>query len=305
MKNLFILLIVIASIGEKVKAQTNVYQPFPESNAMWCVSVCGAYSQTITGDTIVGGFTYHKLFQSGIYYPVGVGGGCEDAANGGTPYFSAGYAGAIRNDTAQRKVYFLLPSLTRDTLLCDFALVVGDTVKTYNTIGHSGSVVTVIDSILIGTKYRKRWIVNVPTICPSILNEQIIEGIGSTYGLLDQRVPYGLCAMYGTLVCFSQNNQTLYPTYSATIGCTQVTGIEQYNINNSISVYPNPASNHLTLTLSKGEGKASVSIYDVLGNEVISTKEKEIDVSALQEGVYTLSLITNAGVVNKRVVIVR
>ena len=88
-------------------------------------------------------------------------------------------------------------------------------------------------------------------------------------------------------------------------GCPVTTGIEQYTSSNEVSLYPNPASTNLTLTLSKGEGIARVNIYDVLGNEVISTKEKEIDVSGLSEGVYTLSLITNAGVVNKRVVIVR
>ncbi len=85
---------------------------------------------------------------------------------------------------------------------------------------------------------------------------------------------------------------------------SSITGIEQYaGSKGQVTVYPNPASISLTLTLSKGEGIAGVYMYDVLGNEVVSTKEKEIDVSNLSNGVYFVSVKTAEGVLTKKVVV--
>src|SRR2546428_7387968 len=61
--------------------------------------------------------------------------------------------------------------------------------------------VTSIDSILIGNNYRKRWNTN--------SSFSIIEGIGSTLGLLD--FCYYLVSPTNFLICFHQNGQTLYP----------------------------------------------------------------------------------------------
>lgn len=187
---------------------------------------------------------------------------------------------------------------------------VGDTVKTYNTEFYPNSVVTSIDSILIGLQYRKRWNVYMQGGCSGNWNAQIIEGIGSTYGLLDQRTPYGFCMTYGKLYCFSQNNQTLYPHYSATAGCSQVTGIEKYSTNNNISIYPNPATNSLQVSLSGNSTIKEIALYDVLGNEVPipnpfqrKGNSTSIDVSALANGVYFINLKTSEGVLSKKLVV--
>ncbi|MFI4963290.1 MAG: T9SS type A sorting domain-containing protein [Legionellales bacterium] len=91
--------------------------------------------------------------------------------------------------------------------------------------------------------------------------------------------------------------------------CLASTGIKQVTGSNEVSIYPNPASTSLTLTLSKGEGTSTLLITDMLGNTVkqliIHNSSLIIDVADLSEGVYNVSISSNAGVVNKRVVIVR
>lgn len=82
----------------------------------------------------------------------------------GNPYFISYGGGLIRNDTSTKKVYTIGP----DSLLYDFSLNVGDSVKLKYC--SSGKVITTIDSVLVGTGYRKRFIF--------YNGNQMIEGIG-------------------------------------------------------------------------------------------------------------------------------
>ncbi|HEX7415184.1 MAG TPA: T9SS type A sorting domain-containing protein [Bacteroidia bacterium] len=96
-------------------------------------------------------------------------------------------------------------------------------------------------------------------------------------------------------------------------GCA-VAGIQQVaGINEQVTVYPNPASTSINVTLRQAQGTtASIEIYNTIGERVYSSPvgggkdgALAINVSDLAEGVYTISITTNVGVVNKRVVIVR
>ncbi len=65
-------------------------------------------------------------------------------------------------------------------------------------------------------------------------------------------------------------------------------GVNENNKEDMVEVYPNPATNSLTLTFAKGGG--TITIYNVLGEIVFTspntTHTKEIDISALPSGVY-------------------
>ncbi|MHB8261161.1 MAG: T9SS type A sorting domain-containing protein [Bacteroidia bacterium] len=96
-------------------------------------------------------------------------------------------------------------------------------------------------------------------------------------------------------------------------GC-KVAGIEQFVNSNEVSIYPNPASTSLTLTLSKGEGtKATIYMYDMLGKLVKQStysppsegQGEAFDISDLAEGVYTISITTTECVLNKSMIKVR
>jgi len=292
MKKLLLLFFILCYVIQ-TKAQTNVYHPFPDNNAMWCDTTCGSCSYTITGDTIVNSNTYHKLHQSCIYYQTGTGYSCS-YSTGTTHWVYVGYAGAIRQDTVQRKVYILFPDSSAETLMYDFTLSVGDTIKAYVMNRY---IVSAIDSMLIGTQYRKTWAVNYG---------KIIEGIGGTLGLLNTY--YQSWGPVPKLYCFSQNNQTLYPYYSTTSVCAEVTAIPAFKTQNpTFQIYPNPAQNNFTIELSNND-KQTVNVYDVNGKQVLSQTingTTNIDASNFSSGVYNISIIDSQGITNKRLVIVK
>jgi len=81
-------------------------------------------------------------------------------------------------------------------------------------------------------------------------------------------------------------------------------GINKFTNNEQINIYPNPANTSMQIKVSNAQ-TAEIKILDVLGKEVLSTKEKDIDVSALQEGIYFVQVKTAEGVLIKKVVVQR
>ena len=96
-------------------------------------------------------------------------------------------------------------------------------------------------------------------------------------------------------------NQTLIPvnalTNSVTVGINTITASIS-----ELKVYPNPAQNKLEILIDNEQIK-EVKLFDVLGKEALSTKEKEMDVSNLNEGVYFLHVKTSSNFYTKKVVI--
>jgi|WetSurMetagenome_2_1015567.scaffolds.fasta_scaffold307924_1 hypothetical protein len=281
-------------------SQTNKYFPFPESDAVWRDSTCGVISWEMTGDTVWNNFTYHKLTRSEFVYPLSISQLCE---YWDPPSFRTFYAGAIRQDTALRKVYFLPPSSITDTLLYDFNLVVGDTVRTFITFGGElEAVVTSIDSILIGSQYRKIW-----TVPIEHWPFKIIEGIGSTRGPIEPIAPIGGYTQYEKLICYSQNFQTLYPYYSPSSICEVVTGIPEQSQTDTISISPNPSNGKFFIE-SPVKGKISVQITDLNGILMFRQNifdKSYINATALNEGLYILTVKSDASIAFKKLIIVK
>lgn len=271
-------------------AQTNVYHPFPDTNAVWrmdwytgttgmCKDVFyfhSAFQYTMGGDTLINSFTYKKIYRSG--YTV-----CS-------PFYNT-YYGGLRQDTANKKVYFLRSGFS-DTLIYNFNAQVGDTVRLADCTGLYGSdvgynfVVTSIDSVIVGSKYHKRFNdSNAP-------NSSMIEGVGSNCGLLEGNMPYSLeQTLY--LICFSHNSD-IYPS-SSTSCPLLVADIQDYNTNEGyIKVFPNPFSDFLTIESAEIPGV--VSIRNILGELIfqikISDLKQVIDLRVLPPGIYCISLLS-------------
>jgi len=72
------------------------------------------------------------------------------------------------------------------------------------------------------------------------------------------------------------------------------TGIVVLDLNNSFSIFPNPASNSLTIKLTNVPGITAVKLYDVLGAEVytdrLTSRISDIDVSVLPKCMYFIKL---------------
>lgn len=81
---------------------------------------------------------------------------------------------------------------------------------------------------------------------------------------------HSICCFFeqgGHLDCFSQNNQTLYPTYSPNSGCTLVSGVEEKS-QVSFKVSPNPLSYQATIQFENKLQNATLSLYNCFGQKV-------------------------------------
>jgi sugar lactone lactonase YvrE len=86
-------------------------------------------------------------------------------------------------------------------------------------------------------------------------------------------------------------------------------GIEQYANNEiEVNIYPNPNNGSFVIEPQNTLYNVHCTVYDVNGKVVLSqaiTGKTSIDAGSLNDGVYNISLQSNEGVVNKRLVIVR
>ncbi|HEX7412698.1 MAG TPA: T9SS type A sorting domain-containing protein [Bacteroidia bacterium] len=77
----------------------------------------------------------------------------------------------------------------------------------------------------------------------------------------------------------------------------------------ALSIYPNPASTIINVKLKMQDGNTNLVITDMLGNTVkqsiIYNPTSIINIADLAEGIYNISISSNEGVVNKRLVIVK
>ncbi|MHB8260539.1 MAG: NHL domain-containing protein [Bacteroidia bacterium] len=86
-------------------------------------------------------------------------------------------------------------------------------------------------------------------------------------------------------------------------------GINQVTNSNEVTIYPNPAKEIINVKLGIINSTTTLQITDMLGNTVkqfiIYNSPFQISTADLSEGIYTISISSNEGVVNKRLVIVR
>jgi hypothetical protein len=249
----------VFSVFYRGSAQTSTYYPLPDSNAIWRVDwsssfqctnwnhLAESYQYTIMGDSVVGTKSFRKIYKSGDKY-------CQTQVT----HYGPQYVGAVRQDLANRKVYFLPVGFTTDTLLYNFNLTIGQPVPaTY--FGTAGDTLKKTDSVFVGSGYRKRFVFS--------KSRPIIEGIGSTAGLLECKA--GQCTSedgWG-LVCFHDSISSWFSRTSMT-SCDMITGIRNLDERKSfLAIFPNPAPPNSMIEIEnrKGEGDGVFQLSDSFG----------------------------------------
>ncbi len=309
MKKILIVLLFM-TLKSMSYGQTNVYHKFPSTMASWSGIFSGYqspgcykfnyslnYEDYNNGDSL-----YHLIqFVKTIFPNYGPGpnyGMCDFTGSGSSNW---DYVGAIREDTILRRVYFLPMDSIHERLLYDFSLNVGDTLKSYLNTYCQHPTVTEIDSILINGDYRKRWTFN-DGGC--LWNGQIIEGIGSTMGLL---IPFVNFEWGGYLTCFSEENVNIYSQDNTTCPLPLITGInnskKQYS---NLTISPNPAKNSITISQTEPMFN-KYEIYSMNGKLVTESKIngilQKVDLTGYTEGMYIVKLIGTQKVEFKKIVV--
>lgn len=147
-----------------------------------------SYFIKFMGDTTINGLAYKKIMKS------------KDELNAN--WSSAGY---MREETTTRKVFVYNKAGNKDILLYDFSLDEGDSILTGD--GHSYAKVTKVTNDAFG---------NSPVIRKQIYffdtsgNTRWIEGVGSTWGILEGLNSFYTTGATASLVCYYDNDELIY-----------------------------------------------------------------------------------------------
>ena len=288
------------------KAQFNVYHPFPDSNAGWRETIFYTPSTVeyvefdyyVNGDTIVNGKKYKKLNTSGGYSFI------PNGPPDSTWYCYDSLYCLLREDTSTRKVYVCFPNYTKDTLLYNFNLHVGDTLRqTYIKRWGDTETVKAIDSVLVGSTYRKQFLIALNNYSNNVVFDSLIEGIGSSEGLLELMVPPFESGSW--MDCFTDS--TVQFSYGATYPCNIFHKCHDAGIaavgkpETSVSVYPNPSSGNYKFQITNyAMQKVNIEVFNVLGEKVYSkftvhNSPFTIDLSSNPNGIYLYRITSENG----------
>ena len=115
---------------------------------------------------------------------------------------------------------------------------------------------------------------------------------------------YRLYAYYRDMDCTSSPaNRKYYPNEFELHAYYSPTGVEENEA--QVKVYPNPAKNHIII---EAEGMTQICVYNALGQCLIQKEVAEsqttIDLQNISEGLYLLRVVTENGIISKRITIV-
>jgi hypothetical protein len=140
-----------------------------------------------------------------------------------------------------------------------------------------------------------------------------IEGIGNIEGLLMDWRSYTMAMdpmPNVRLRCYEYNEECLYSDFSFNESIDDCytplyTGLEENQIQNNISLYPNPTKERVYINTSIPIKQ--MTICNLLGQEIQKYNNLEttspIDISGLNEGVYFVKIYTEKVVLSKKIVV--
>ncbi|MBP7101864.1 MAG: T9SS type A sorting domain-containing protein [Bacteroidales bacterium] len=311
-----LLILAILIVVSNVHGQTNVYHFFPDS-AFWRVD-CNThvpfqynkyykeyYNYYISGDTVINSYLYKKInrsFDSIYVYSWSL---PTDPPSSRPPC----YVGALRDDSAANKAFFVFAGTNIDSLLFDYNISIGDSVKGLMVpYGIYNLVVQSIDSIMINGKYRKRWIFNKTH---TNNDTYFIQGVGSHSGLIEPGDSYTIDFTDRYLVCVKDCTSTLFVSnYVSEIGCNQILeSIDEEFLGFNYSCYPNPFSRQTNIYLDRTLKDATLTIYNFNGQIVKIIKNISGQTICLQSdnisnGIYFIQLKEENKILIKEKIIV-
>lgn len=272
-----IFLAILFSISVNFISAQIIYH-FPHQNASWGQfrqfnGLNGStYFLIVNGDTTINGSTYIKVNSMFIM-------------NNDTTLNLYSF---IREDSSG-KVFEFDGS---EKLIYDFNALVGDTLNVYvNLYGmYQSVIVDSISSIQLGNEPRKK--ISITSVDFTFYGSCFwIEGIGSVAGLFYSAGGQATDWDY-LLTCFTENDTLKYSSVS---DCNYVTGVTEFQKEQSLNIFPNPTSSEINFTLtSPSSCKMKIEITDALGNIVLQkaveiksgANEQKILLPELSSGIY-------------------
>ncbi|MHB8260153.1 MAG: T9SS type A sorting domain-containing protein [Bacteroidia bacterium] len=123
---------------------------------------------------------------------------------------------------------------------------------------------------------------------------------------LPANLPYAIYSL--AVIANGISSNTVSVTYGTDCGSSihKIASIDE-----QVTIYPNPSNGLVNLKISEFDNSktTSVEIFNTIGEymhrQIIKSSNCQIDVSDLAEGIYNLSISSNDGTINKKLVITR
>lgn len=288
------------------------YEPFIDTNKQWNTMITyydyggsPASKSTlqlhiVTNDTIINDTVYQKVVNTGY----------SDGA------YPAGVIGLIREDIDEKKVYFreivevFYPP--KDRLLYDFSLEAGDTTEVFGLYhctwnSNTYKVISTGTITLLNNEERKTW--HLEPIGENAQNPDVwIEGVGSLNGML-----FPGCYQMATisfsldLLCYFEDELKLYMSDADSCYIDWTTGLESHT-EHSINLYPNPARDHVILSLpAEPKHCGTYQIYGLDGIMLfagnICERSVTIPLRKMKPGIYFFYVQYNTTVLRSKLII--
>jgi hypothetical protein len=259
--------------------------PFPTGDAHWTVNsvdMGNSFPDRIyatMGDTLINGILYEKL------------GWVE---NTGLPFdpVDLTYYGSIHDEDGR---WLYIPSGDNsEYTLYDFTGVVGDTITVENPRWQNGPQEYRVQSIIetsVVSGIRRLWVLFHTT---NSWSEYWVEGVGAIDGLFGHSS--FIFDVGEQLVCLQQDAELVYRLPEAESCYYLHTGLVEQPSTSKVSIFPNPASTHLTMQMDDTWGNATISLYNGLAQQIKpkwssrSDNTLTMDISLLPSGFYTVSV---------------
>jgi hypothetical protein len=304
MKAKLTLLVIILSFAFVGQVMAQGYTPFDFKRSIWnhggvssgagcAIGPCttaNLYCSKYAGETIWNGKRYFHMWDS-------------SSSNRIDPQL-------FREDTINRAVYAWDYIDLKDTLVYDFNLRLGDTLKhcLYSSNNLNNNVYTVIgiDSVKVSRKYHRRFRLS-PDVYIYGMNipNYLIEGIGGSTGLGVSPEPrvYTSPHTYTVLTCFNGQNVT----NTTIVGiCDTIVSLKAQQIGGQDLNLKNPYLSQEPIKLP--EDCKDISVFNGLGQQVPITVESAnsivlVRLSIPNSGMYWVNYSTSVGVFRKNVVV--
>lgn len=192
----------------------------------------------IESDSLVDELRYSVLKRTG-----------HTASGNGSSWFSGAYVGLLREDTADRRVYFRPPNWNTDQLFYDFGADVGPYPWTYRFASIGPLQVDSIDTVLLADGPHRRW--NFEEY------GALIEGIGYEYGFKGSN-NWGEIQWLAKLVCHTVDGDTTFSRSSLNCPCGINVGIPTIS-QEELTVIPSPTTGDCRLN-----GAEALAYYQII-----------------------------------------
>ncbi|MDC7999600.1 T9SS type A sorting domain-containing protein [Aequorivita todarodis] len=101
-------------------------------------------------------------------------------------------------------------------------------------------------------------------------------------------------------IYFDFNPAIVTNTVSTTV--VENLGVEEFGLDGMVQLYPNPVSASFQIKTSKTISFEKATVYSTLGKLILETSENQINFETLSAGIYFVEVITDKGVVTKKIV---